>query len=95
MLLKALNLQEMKPISKWLKNMFSRRSACVEVDEPHTPSGVRPEENVKEENSGSDHITAVPPRTSPKESSYIVVESTGFDPYNSGSFESSKKRLRK
>ena len=83
----------MKRISKWLKSRFSRHSA--EADEHHAPLGVRPEENVKEENSGSDHITPLPTRTIPKESSYIVVESIGFDPYNSGSFESSKTRSHK
>ena len=83
----------MKRISKWLKSKFSRHSA--EADEHHTPSGDRPVENVKEENSGSEQITTLPTRTSPKESSYIVVESSGFDPYNSGSFEPSKLRSHK
>ncbi len=79
----------MKRISKWLKSKFSRHSA--EADEHHTPSGLSPEENVKEENSGSDQITPLPIRASPKESSYIVVESPpSIDPYNSGSFDSSK-----
>jgi hypothetical protein len=82
-----------KRISKWLKSKFSPYS--VEEDEDHTPSGVKPEVNVKEENSGSDQFTALPIRTIPKESSYIVVESTGFDPYNSGTFEPSKLRSHK
>jgi len=85
----------MKRIFKWLKRKFSRDSGRVEADEHHTLLGVRPKENVREENSGSDHFTPLPTRTSPKESSYIVVESTAFDPYNSGSFEPSKSRLQK
>ena len=83
----------MNRFSKWLKCKFSRHSA--EADERHTSLGVRPAEYVKEENSGSDQITALLTRTSPKNSSHIVVESTGFDPYNSGSFEPSKSRSNK
>ena len=83
----------MNRFSKWLKCKFSRHSA--EADERRISLGVRPAEYAKEENSGSDQITALLTRTSPKKSSYIVVESTGFDPYNSGSFESSKSRSNK
>lgn len=83
----------MNRFSKWLKCKFSRHSA--EADERHTSLGVRPAEYVKEEISGSDQITALLTRTSAKKSSYIVVESTGFDPYDSGSFEPSKSRSNK
>ncbi len=80
----------MKRIPKWLESKFYRHSAAVEVDEPHTPVGVRPKENVKEENSGSDHTPTLATLTSLKESPFVVFESTGFDPYNSGSFDRSK-----
>ncbi len=80
----------MNRFSKWLNCKFSRHSA--EADERHTSLGLRLAEYAKEENSGSDQITAPLTRTSPKKSSYIVVESTDFDPYNSGSFETSKAR---
>jgi hypothetical protein len=82
----------MKQISSWLKSKFSPRSAYVEADEAHTPLGVGPVEKFKEELSDSDHIRTLPLSTRPKESSYIVQESTAFDPYNSAILETSKSR---
>ncbi len=84
----------MNRILKWLESKFSPRSAAVEADERHSPVGVTTKENVKEENSASDHTPTLPILTILEES-YKVIESTGFDPYNSGSFESSKSRSHK
>ena len=84
----------MKRISKWLKNKFSRHSA--EADGHHAPLEVKPEENVEGEDSACDDTATLAILKSRNESSYIVVESpSGFDPYNSGSFESSKTRSQK
>ena len=75
----------MKQILKWLETKFSRHSAAVEADERPTPA---------DKYDCHDTITQRVQRIH-KESSYVVVESPGFDPYNSGTFESSKSRSRK
>ncbi len=75
----------MKRILKWLETKISRHSDAVEADECHTPV---------DKHVSHDTITQPVLRTR-KESSYIVVESPGFDPYNSGTFQSSKSRSRK
>jgi hypothetical protein len=80
----------MKRIPKWLESKFSRHSAAVEADGPHTPVGVTTKENVKEDNSGSDHTLTLAILTSLEEPPFVVFDSTGFDPYNSGTFDSSK-----
>ncbi len=75
----------MKRILKWLETKFSRHSAAVEADERHTPV---------DKHVSHDTITQPVLRTR-KESSYVVIESPGFDPYNSGSFETGKSRSHK
>ncbi len=75
----------MKRISKWLESKFFRHSAAFEADERHTPV---------DKYVSHDTITQ-PVLRIRKESSYVVIESPGFDPYNSGSFETSKSRSRK
>ncbi len=85
----------MNRILNWLETKFSRQSAAIEAGERHTTRGVASKENVKEENNASDHTPTLPKITSLEETSFDVIESTGFDPYNSGSFESSKSRLHK
>ncbi len=117
----------MKRFLKWLETKFSRHSAVVEADEPHTPVGVRvrvkPKDIAEEEYSvelafdasvpgrvesdepgkdvlmpdiyGFDDTNIQPALTILIESSPDDSESTGFDPYNSGSFETSKSRSRK
>ncbi len=81
----------MKRILKWLETKFSRHSAAVEADERHTPV----------DKYASDHTITQPLLRIPKEPSYVVVESPGFiespgfDPYNSGSFETGKSRSHK
>ncbi len=75
----------MKRISKWLENKFFRHSAAFEADERHTPV---------DKYVSHDTITQ-PVLRIRKESSYIVIETPSFDPYNSGSFETSQSLLRK
>ena len=41
------------------------------------------------------HTRTLATLTSREESPFVVFESTGYDPYNSGSFETSESRLRK
>ncbi len=80
----------MKRILKWLETKFSRHSAAVEADECHAPV---------DKHVSHDTITQpllrIPVLRIREESSYVVIESPGFDPYNSGSFETSKSRSRK
>ncbi len=94
----------MKRILKWLETKFSGHSAAVEADEPH--GGVEsdePGENVLNPDKCADDTSTQPGLTILKESSYEVIELTGneviespgFDPYNSGSFETSKSRSNK
>ena len=85
----------MKWFLEWLETKFSRYSVAVEVDEHDTSVGVTTKENAKEENSASDRTPTVPKLTILEESSLDVIESTGYDPYDSGSFETSKSHLRK
>ncbi len=69
----------MKRVLKWLETKFSQHSAAIE-----------------EEYSVSGDTTVVQPKPSVcYKSSLDASESTGFDPYNSGSFETSKSRSRK
>ena len=85
----------MKRFLEWLETKFSRHSAGVEADERDISVGVTTKENVKEENGASDRTPTVPTLTILEESPFEIIESTGYDPYNSGSFETSKSRLRK
>ncbi len=85
----------MKRVLEWLETKFSRHSAGVKADERDTSVGVTTREIVKEENNASDRTPTIPALTILEESSFEIIESTGYDPYNSGSFETSKSRLRK
>jgi len=78
----------MNRILQWLERKIS----------PESDGSGAPVEDTsieEEEHIDSDHTSTVPTLTSLDESSFLVVEETGFDPYNSGSFESSKSRSRK
>ncbi len=85
----------MKRFLEWLETKFSRHSAAVEADERDTSVGVTTREIVKEENNASDRTPTIPALTILEESPFEIIESTGYDPYNSGSFETSKSHLRK
>ena len=96
----------MKQILKWLETKFSRHSAAVEADEQHIAVGVAvvpgrveshgPGKDIQMPNiyDCDDPFKQQQLKTL-EESPFVVTESTGFDPYNSGSFESSKSRSRK
>jgi hypothetical protein len=84
----------MNRVFKWLESKFSRDSGGVEADDRHTPVAATTKDKAKEENGDRGHTPTLPTLTSLSESSFEVVESTGFDPYNSGSFETSKSRSR-
>ncbi len=76
----------MKRFLKWLETKFSRHSAAVEADERHTPV-----DKFVSDDTITQPVLRIPVLRIREESSYIVIESSpGFDPYNSGSFESSK-----
>ena len=85
----------MKRFLEWLETKFSRHSVGVEADERDTSVRVTTKENAKEENSASDRTPTIPTLTILEESSFEIIESTGYDPYNSGSFDTSKSLLRK
>ena len=78
----------MKRIFQWLERKISPESDGSSTAVEDTP-------NVEDVQNDNDHTSTVPTLTTLDESSFLVVEETGFDPYNSGSFESSKSRLRK
>ena len=80
----------MKRIPKWLESKIWRKPATVGADGRHTPVGITTKENVKEENSDRDHTLTLATLTSVEEPPFVVFESTGFDPYNSGSVDTSK-----
>lgn len=81
----------MKLHAKWLKRKLSRRS--------EVPGRAASHESGKSvlipDQSASEQTPTLPALTSLEESSFIIIESTGFDPYNSGSFETSKSRSSK
>jgi len=85
----------MKQITNWLERKLSPRSAGVEEDEHHDPVRVSTRENVKKETGASDHSPTLPTLTNLDKSWFDVIETTGFDPYNSGSFDSPKSRSHK
>ncbi len=80
----------MKRISKWLESKIWRKPAAVGADGRHTPVRVTTKENVKEEDSDSDHALILATLTILEEPPFVVFESTGVDPYNSGSIDTSK-----
>ncbi len=82
----------MNRVLKWLESKFSRHSGGVEADDRYALVAATTKVRVKEENADQYHTPTLPTLTSLSESSFEVVESTGFDPYNSGSFETSKSR---
>ena len=81
----------MKRISSWIENQFSQSSEIADRDE-----------NVEAKSSAltlnkcdGDPTPTLPVLTSLDASFFEVDQSTGFDPYNSGSFITSKSRSRK
>ena len=95
----------MSRISRWLESMGWREPADASVGESDAPVEMTTGENVvaaisanetnAEESSDSEHTPTLTTLTSLDEAKDFGVESPGFDPYNSGSFEASKSRLQK
>ena len=96
----------MKRFLKWLETKFSRHSAAVEADEPHTTIRVRvkPKDTAEEEYRKDIQMPNIYDCDNPfkqqqlktlDQSSLDAGESTAVDPYNTGSFETSKSRSRK
>jgi len=85
----------MQQITNWLERKLTPRSADVEEDDHHAPERAGPNGNVKEAGGASDHTPTQPTLMSLDKSLFDTIETTGFDPYNSGSFDSSKSRSRK
>ena len=84
----------MKRILKWLETKFSRHSAVIDSNEPQSPGRVQSNEPGKDVPMPNiygfdDTITQSKLRIRYK-SSLDASESTGFNPYNSGSFDTSK-----
>ena len=84
----------MKRILKWFASKFSPRSPADEADERHTLAGATSEDGVPEDQDQLDHTATHPTLTILGESPITVEESDDFDPYNSGSFESTKSSSR-
>ena len=85
----------MKQILNWLKSKFSRNPTAIGVDERHTPVPQKPAENLRQKNPSEDTMPTLPTLTSLEDWTREVNESIGFDPYNSGSYETSKTRSSK
>ena len=80
----------MKRISNWVEDTFSRCSGNRDRPKIDSQEII---ESVPEKGTG-DATPTLPVLTKLDASFFEVTESTGFDPYNSGSFESSKSRSR-
>ncbi len=95
----------MKWILKWLETKFSRHSAVIDSNEPQSPGRVQSNEHRKDvlmpdiygfDDTITQRHLRILDESSPDDSeSDGSGKSTGFDPYNSGSFDTSKSRSRK
>ena len=81
---------------KWISKRFERK-ASDHSDVPSQTEGCEPDICVliPQNRAADDPTPTLPVLTSLDASFFEVVESAGFDPYNSGSFESSKSRSNK
>ncbi len=85
----------MKRIAKLLEGELVIKPDVDEEDEPQTSVTAMADANTEEEDRFSEHTPTVAILTSLDASALIIGDSACFDPYNSGSFESSKSRLKK
>lgn len=85
----------MKRIAKLLQGELVIRAEVDEEDEPQTSVNAMSAENANEESRFSEHTPTVAILTSLDASALIIAHTNRFDPYNSGSFVSSKSRLKK
>ena len=80
---------------KWISKRFERK-ASDHSDVPRQTEGCEPDICVLiPQKRAADPAPTLPVLTSLDASFFEVAESTGFDPYNSGSFETSKLRSNK
>jgi len=80
----------MKRILKSVESRMSRREEPRDRVVSHAP-----EKNIPTSNNVERNHSPTVPTLVPLGEWIDVIESTGFDPYNSGSFETSKSRSRK
>jgi hypothetical protein len=81
----------MKLISNWIEDHFAQRSEISD-----TAESIEPKLCVQTpKNFAGDPTPTLPVLTSLDASFFEVAESNGFDPYNSGSFVTSKSRSGK
>jgi len=85
----------MKRISNWLESIIVRKPIDVGAYERQAPLPEIQEKSVNKEYGSYDHTPTLPVLTSLDEAMIGIIESPGFDPYNSGSFETSKSRSQK
>ena len=80
---------------KWFSNWFESKGS-EHSDVPSQPDRREPEKGVFiPQKSAVDATPTLPVLTSLDASFFEVAESDGFDPYNSGSFETKKSRSYK
>ena len=85
----------MKQMTNWLERELTRRWAGAQENDRHAPERVGPRENGKEQIGVSDNTPTQPTLMNLDKSWFETIETNGFDPYNSGSFDSSKSRSHK
>jgi len=85
----------MKQMTNWLERELTPRSAGAQENDRHAPERAGPGENGKEQSAAGDSTRTQPTLISLDKSWFETIETDGFDPYNSGSFDSSKTRSHK
>jgi len=85
----------MKQMTNWLERELTPRSADAQDNDRHAPERTGPRENGKEQRGAGDNTPTQPTLISLDKSWFETIETNGFDPYNSGSFDSSKTRSKK
>ena len=86
----------MKRTAKSQEKQEWEKPAIVVVDGEYIITEDSARESVEEENCDGDEAMLLPTLLNSEESPYnIIVEKAGYDPYDSGSFETSKSRSRK
>ena len=81
----------MKRIFDWIQDTFSKRSEIPDRAENEEPEKIV----LIPSKCAADPTPTLPVLTALDASFFVATESTGFDPYNSGSFETAKSRSNK
>lgn len=84
----------MNRILKWLESKFSRPANNDETNPGPVPARVTESDDVRNEQDDLDHTATHPSLAAIEDVPVVIEEPDDFDPYNSGSFESSKKSSR-